>query len=227
MKNTIKVVLAVVGLAGSLDHVNAQNAQMTIYDGVNPLITIFDNGPGDILGMYGGIYVSTQVGVWNLTISSAITKPLFGSSTAPVMDINVQASSTAAGTLTYSFSDNNFTPANNPGVVNATLSGGLTYGSATAQYRVYGDPNNLVGATTVPLVNIGPNPLSTLQSSTGGFSLPQPLSFTQVITLTAAQASNFSIDASFNVIAVPEPSSLVLAGLGGAAVLTLFRRRNN
>src|ERR1035437_6862461 len=69
---------------------------LTLYDGANPLITIVDNGPGDMFGATGAILVATNVGFWNLTISSAITKPLFGSWTHPVMDLGITANSSGA-----------------------------------------------------------------------------------------------------------------------------------
>src|SRR5947209_4396594 len=86
-------------------------ASFTIYDGVNPLITVTDNSPGDQSGVTGAIIVQTNIGVWALTINTAVTKPLLGSATSPVMDINLQAFSTAGGTLSLTFSDNNFGPA--------------------------------------------------------------------------------------------------------------------
>src|ERR1035438_1693657 len=99
---TLIVGLAVVGLA---NWAHAQNAAMTISDGVNPLMTFTDNGAGDLNTWKGQMFVVTNVGVWNLTITSAITKPATGSPTSPVMDITIQAISSAAGTLEYTFSD--------------------------------------------------------------------------------------------------------------------------
>src|SRR5579871_1072908 len=93
------------------------SAVFTIYDGVNPLISVTDNGAGDGASALGAIVVQTNVGVWALTINTGITKPLVGSETSPVMDINVQAFSTAGGSLTLTFSDINFGPAS--GIVNA------------------------------------------------------------------------------------------------------------
>src|ERR1017187_1753857 len=114
MKNLLmsggKLLLVGTMLTSFTNRVNAA-ATLTIYDGVNPLITVVDNGPGDLVGATGAILVQTNVGVWNLDINTAITKPLFGSTTAPVMDLSVQASSTAAGSLRFVFSDNGFGPA--------------------------------------------------------------------------------------------------------------------
>ena len=86
-------------------------ATFSIFDGVNPLITVVDNGPGDFAPQTGAIIISTNVGVWNLAISTALSKPLSGSSIDPMMDLSIQANSTAAGSLRLVFSDNGFGPA--------------------------------------------------------------------------------------------------------------------
>src|ERR1039457_944282 len=104
-----KILVAGAILTSFTNRLNAA-ATLTLFDGVNPLITVVDNGPGDMFGATGAILVATNVGVWNLTISSAITKPLFGTSTDPVMDLGITASSTAAGSLRFVFSDNSFGP---------------------------------------------------------------------------------------------------------------------
>src|ERR1035438_10013309 len=131
-------------------------ATLTLYDGVNPLITVVDNGPGDLIGVTAAILVHTNVGVWNLAVSTAITKPLFGSATDPVMDLDIQANSTAAGALRLVFSDSDFGPAS--GILNATVTGQVASGAgATDTYDVYGDPNNVIGATTVHIASAAAN----------------------------------------------------------------------
>src|ERR1022692_4249193 len=126
-------VFAFLGLVAMLTAANPNRAQaaasLTLYDGVNPLITVVDNGPGDGLGVTGAILVQTNVGVWNLAISVAVTKPLFGSPTDPVMDLSVQANSTAAGSLRLVFSDNGFGPAS--GLLIGTVTGHVSSGAGT------------------------------------------------------------------------------------------------
>lgn len=201
-------------------------AVFTIYDGVNPLISVTDNGPGDSASPVGAIVVETNVGVWSLTINTGVTKPLVGSDTSPVMDINVQAFSSAAGSLTLTFSDNNFGPA--VGTVNTTASGGTVIGpTAMASVAVFGNQANIVGAQTVPLTTMPPTPLSFLYQTTSGplNTLNAPFSLTEVATITTTGSSLVNLDASFNVTPTPEPSIAALGALGLGGWIFSRRRR--
>src|ERR1017187_9637721 len=210
MKTGLKNLMVVLAVAGIANGANA-TANLTIYDGVNPLISINDNGLGDLNAASGELTVSTNVGVWSLSISSGATKPALGSATNPVMDIVVQASSTAAGSLRYVFSDNGFGPAS--GTLNATVSGHVISGAAsTVDYSVYGDPGNVVGVLTTLLTTTVTIPLPVLTSNSGPLALSTPFSLSEVVPLTASGASAVSIDASLSVI--PEPSTAAFTFLG-------------
>jgi hypothetical protein len=186
---------------------------LTISDGVHPLIIVNDNFVGDLNPAIGEVTVSTNVGVWSLSISTGVSKPALGSSTNPVMDLVIQASSTGAGSLTYTFSDVGFGPA--PGTLNAAISGQVISGApTTVGYSVYGDSNNIVGALTTLLTTTGTIPLPLLTSSSGALALSSPFSLSEVVKLTASGPSAVSVDSSFNVIPIPEPSSAGLTFLG-------------
>jgi len=213
MKKGVRILLAALLVLGCCDRARAA-ATVTIWDGVNPLISVTDDGPGDSFLTPGAVYVRTNVGVWFLSISSAITKPLFGSATQPVMDLLIQANSSAAGTLTFTFSDNNFGPAN--GILNAKADGHLVDGGATTtlQYDVYGDPGNALGATSIHIAGIGPSAMPLFATDSGGLPLASPFSLTQILTFRADGATGFSADGSFSVTPVPEPGILGLGCLG-------------
>ena len=213
-----KLLLAGSMLISCTNWVNAA-ATLSVYDGVNPLITVADNGPGDLFGATGAILIMTNVGVWNLDINTAVTKPLLGSPDHPVMDLSVQASSTSAGSLRLVFSDNSFGPAS--GFLIATVTGQIVSGvPVTATYDVYGDPANVVGATTVHIASAGTTTLPTSATGSGPLGLPTPFSLTQVETFVASGATSFLSDASFQV--VPEPGVMGLGALG-LAVFALGR----
>src|SRR5664280_262136 len=188
MKMGVKTLIVGLAVAGFANWAHAA-ATLSIYDGANPLISLVDNSPGDFNGSVGQMLVITNVGVWNLTITSAVTKPALGSATNPVMDIAIQAISSASGILTYTFSDNGFGPAT--GTLNATVSGHVISGAAaTVGYDVWGDSANVLGATTVHLAGTGTSPLPVVASNSGPLALPTPFSLTQVVELHASGASN-------------------------------------
>jgi hypothetical protein len=215
MIKAIKMLLGGLAVVGFANWANAA-AELSIYDGVNPLITVFDNGPGDQFPASGQILVQTNIGFWYLTISSAVTKPVLGSATDPVMSLFVQANSSAAGTLRFVFSDNSFGPAT--GTLNATGDGQVISGAAaTLSFDVYGDPANVAGATTVPLATTGTIGLPGSATGSGSLTLGAPYSLTEVVLLTASGATSVSSDESFDVVPVPEPGVVGLAALGLAA----------
>jgi len=223
MKTGLKTLIVGLAVVGIANWANAA-ATLTIFDGVNPLISVTDNGAGDLNPATGELTVSANVGVWSLSISSGLTKPALGSTTNPVMDLVVQASSTAAGSLRYVFSDNGFGPA--PGTLNATVSGHVISGAPTTlDYSVYGDPANVLGALTIPLTTTGTTPLPVLASNSGPLALGAPFSLTEVVQLTASGASALSVDSSLNVTPIPEPSSAGLTFLGLAFLVAGLARR--
>jgi hypothetical protein len=226
-----RILLAGLFVAGFCSRASAA-ATVTISDG-NPLdnVVVTDNGAGDTMSALGAVYVRTNIGVWYLSISSAITKPLFGSATQPVMDLLIQANSSAAGNLTFTFSDNNFGPAT--GTLTSKADGHLVDGGAptTLSYDVFGDPGNTVYAggplpPGLPITHIAPTPMPLFSTDSGLLLLPAPFSLTQVITFSAAGATGFSADGSFSFTPVPEPSLIGLGSLGLIALSSrLFRRK--
>jgi hypothetical protein len=136
------------------------------------------------------------------------------------MDLVIQASSTGAGSLTYTFSEIGFTHTN--GNVNGTVSGQVISGASTkVNYSIYGDGSDNVGALTTFLATTGTNSLPIVTSTSGALGLSTPFSLSQVVQLTASGASSVSVDASLNVTPIPEPSSVVLAFLGLALLVWL------
>jgi len=63
------------------------------------------------------------------------------------------------------------------------------------------------------------------RSCSGPLSLPTPFSLTQDVELDASGASSISIDASFDVTMIPEPSTIVIGAFGTAALFASRRRK--
>ena len=114
MKNSKKFVLvaaSICALALGADRVNAVPT-LTLFDGTTT-ITITDGSGLDANAAVGAVTFSGRIGVWDVNVSTGITKPVIGSSTVPMMDLNSVDHSTGAGTLTITFS---VSPALNSGM---------------------------------------------------------------------------------------------------------------
>lgn len=167
-------------------------ATLTISDGVNPPITIVDNGPGDSSPSAGVISATTNVGVWTLSVSNATTKPALGNPAIPALSLSVYATSTASSTIRLIYSDNSFGPANGP--LNAYVAGGSPLGSAAAaSMDVYVDPSNVVGSTSVLIASTGASALPTNITSSGSLSLSGPSGVTTVLELYAFGPTTINI----------------------------------
>ena len=226
MKSGLKtcvVFFVIAGIAGIV-HAIPAGAILSISDGVDPSITVFDNFTGDLNPATGELTMSTNIGVWSLSISTGVTAPALGSFTNPVMDLVIQASSTGAGSLTYTFSDLNYSAPT--GSVNAIISGQVFSGAqAKVDYSVYGSVSNTVNTLTTLLATTGTNALPLVTSASGALMLSSPFSLSQVVQLTASGATSVSVDASLS--AVPEPSTVALTFLGLVSLVGLAGRRRS
>jgi hypothetical protein len=207
MKNILKTILAVAAMisAGSAYAVPT----LTLFDGSNT-ITILDNGSGDSNPALGVVTWIGVIGVWDINIDSGFTKPAIGGVTNPHMDLSFSAHSTAAGTLTLSFSDSGF---NASGTGRDTLGGTQDNGSVTDHVRVNGSN----------VLNIGPltgSPFS--GTATGGITLTSAdvLSLVVGIDHTAAGLTTGDKD-----LTVPDGGSAVaLLGIALVGVEALRRK---
>jgi hypothetical protein len=189
------------------------------------MISVLDDSAGDLSSATGVVAVVTNVGLWNLVINVGETKPAVGSATSPVMDLSIQASSTAATNLTLTFSDRNF--ALGSGNLTASLSAHIVSGAGESiQYFVYGDPSNM-GNQTTKISSIVPNALP-FSGVTEPLPLPLtlavPYSLTEVVDISTCGPSSDSVDASFEAL-VPEPSTVALIGLGLLGGMALRRKK--
>jgi hypothetical protein len=219
MKNKIASVLTSLSVAVGASQSNPA-ATLTISDGVNPPITINDNGGTDRNASPGAVVVQTNVGVWSLVVCSGASKPALGGPTAPVMDVTLQAIASVAGTLTVTFSDNGFD--SGPGILNATVSTHLTYGiNGTVGQAVYGDADNTLGAFSTLLTSTGPSAMPAVTNAFSPLSFTSPYSLTQVIVLRANGTSVLSLDASLAAAGSPRPP----VGPGDTATTGFWRSK--
>ena len=202
--------------------------QLRISDGVNPAVTITDNGAGDTSALVGHVnYGNASFFGWNILVSSGVTKPIVGSSISPQLDLSwqVQRNVGASATLSISFSDNDF---NLTSPRNFQVSSGGTLGNAgtpSVNVRSWYDLGNTTLAETTLLT-------SHLFSGQGGYSGNDPggpvpadpsVAFTVRIDVTLPVGPIASGDVDL-ISSVPETGSMftflgtALFGLGIFAI---------
>ena len=69
-----------------------------------------DNGGGDINALSGAVTFSGSVGDFIVNTTTGITKPILGSATVPILDLNsINLNGNNAGTIVLEFSETDFT----------------------------------------------------------------------------------------------------------------------
>lgn len=222
MKNKflIKVATSVACLvAASLVSANA-TLTLTLDDGLGHTATLNDGGSGMLT--YSGPLAGS---VWNAEIDIALTKPIIGGLFDPQLDVNIQSSSsTGAGTLTITAISTGFGPLGGD-IGLATLVGGGASGGPGKSLTAYG----LVNGGQV--VSIGPftTPAWNGTSSANASGLSAMFSIGEKIVITHTGLANGPKgNINFDVIAVPEPTTVVAGALlllpFGASTLRILRR---
>ncbi len=173
----------------------------------------------------GQVGHTTSIGVFNLTVSTGISKP---NADHGEIDLNIYVSSSAAGSLRILLTDTHFASAAGASLISGHI-GGTTGGSVSYRYGL--DLGNGEGQFTQASSPIGP--------FTGGAfnhdsSLPVNLDelfaiSTEVVVSHGSGSRTTGLDIQVittilppETTTIPEPASMVLVGAAG---LALVRRR--
>lgn len=217
MRTSTISVIAVAAIAGGL---LAQSAQavptLTLSDGGLNTVTITDGGAGDVNPAAGAVTFIGSVGIFNLNVSTGLSKPATGSASNPRLDLNSVDTSTGAGTLLITFSDDGFT--GSPGTVLSDFGGTQENGSIT----------NTVLQNGMLVTTIGPLSGHSFSGSTSGsLNAGVPYSLTESVSLNFSGAGMKSFDASVGVQVPDGGMTVTLLGLavsGLAAAGKLHRK---
>jgi hypothetical protein len=217
MKNKSKFKTSLLALA--LASVTSAYAvpTITVFDGATT-VNIADQSGSDLSPIVGVVNWSGVVGAWDINFDTGFTKPAFGSSVRPVMDLKFGAGnilSVPTAPLVIDFSDDGFTYIG--GLIDSW--GGTTDGTVTNQILINGQAVITQGPFTPGI----PNNFS----SSGSFAVNlQP---TDVVTLRVIVSHNGVGDLTTgnkNLQAPDGGSTVALLGLalgGVAAARRKFR----
>jgi hypothetical protein len=188
-------------------------------------IWVNDNGGGlsttPATSASGVVVYSSSDTFWTVVISTGTASPPAsgqGTTFAPVMDLNVQAISSAINSvdshpLTITFGADGYGPT--VGQFLAIMSGHLVSGTAHAvTYNTYYDVSPIVSPPGTLLTASGPLVSSFNGSWTSSVvSLASPYSLEEVITIQASptEAASYSLDGSISL--VPEPTTMIAGAL--------------
>lgn len=131
MKKTM-VGMAVVGLVLSGLYTAGAKPFLTMDDG-STFIKVVDGGAGDGSPIDGMVAWTGLISpTWFIAVNSGLTKPAYGSATAPMMDLNFMDGSFGAGTLTIKWTDDGFTMPG--GTLIANIGGTMAFGGGEITY---------------------------------------------------------------------------------------------
>ena len=162
------------------------------------------------------------IGNFAANVTTGVSKPLIGSVFQPILDLNsIDVSANAGGKLTISLTDTDFIGAG--GIIQALSTIGGTLASGSLKVDTFLDcGNNAFGETThLTSQTLSGNPFS---GSANAFvnGCQGNYSVTQVAVLTLPGGAIFSGD---SMLAVPEPSTAAIFGIGLLGLGLALRRK--
>ena len=214
------IILSIVALAvGALAPTAHADMYLKMTDGTTTF-TVMDNSFHDQDTTVGVItfasFASGPIGVWDINVTTGLSKPYYPASPAK-MDLNsVNANSTGSGTLEIWLTDQDFSLAQDAALISSW--GGTTNGTVSLT-QTFDPDNNLYGtggsAISTPVSTQGPGAFSDVMT----VAVPADPSFslTEYVSITHSGRGTTSFNAE-SVIPVPGAVLLGILGLSAAGI---------
>jgi len=183
----------------------------------------------------GIVSFNGSVGTFSTNVSTGITKPISGTASEPILDLD-SVNASGVGTLTVTFTETDFTSplGNAVGTLLAHLQNQLnTPNVAVADIVVLYDSANgyFVGAPVVASSHLqkidslpfGPFPASSATTSVFPITSTLPYSLTLIATITHSTLGTSQLHSTYS--QVPEPGFYGALALGLSCLFVMKRRR--
>lgn len=219
MKNTLCAATAAAALLVGFAQPSHATLMLQVSDGINTQ-SVSD------LGSTGAVTFSGGIGAFGFNVTTGVSTPMIGTNLHPILDLNsidITSAQSNGGTLTFKLTDTDYLGGS--GIVHflnaigGTLSGlGSSYSVSTfmdCSNTAFGQGTALT-AQSFSGSSFSGNQDAYVNSCGGNYSL------TQLATLHLSGGSIFSGDSS---LAVPEPSTLALFGVGLLGLGMAMRRK--
>lgn len=207
--HSLAALLAATALAGSAYAIPT----LTLNDGAGHSVSVTDGGTGDSNSASGAVTWSGALGAWTVNVSTGISDSPNG---VLGMDLNTVDKSTGSGSLTITFSDNNFTLPAVGGSLLASIGG--TQDNGNLNYQTFYNGSAVTSTNqTFTTKSFSGNAIGSLGNYVTPYSLKQVL----VIKHTAAGTTSLDAEAS-----IPDGgTTALLLGLGLIGVYFVSNRR--
>jgi hypothetical protein len=198
--------------------------KLRMTEGVN-VVTVTDNGVGDLNPIAGSIGFAGAVGNFTFNIIAGKAKPAIGSAEVPELSlISSNSSASLPGTLFIELTDTGYGPSQSPLVFANAINGALAT-TGVVNYSSYIDNSNAEFGHGTLVKQLGPGSGNFDLEGNGSVATSNPYSVTMEMSLVHTGQQESQFDASMTAQPIPEPSTLLLLGSGLLGVIgyTKFR----
>jgi hypothetical protein len=222
MNRTLLTAAATTALLLGAASASHASLMVSLDDGIGNSVSVVDQSGGDANAAVGAVSFIGNVGNFMINVTTGLSKPVLGLSSFPQMDLSsVNVTSQAGGTLTVELTDTDFSGSDLGTFVSQI--GGAQGSGGTLSYATFMDCGNHQFGTTIQLSQQTFSSSPFAGSTSTSASLCGAYSLTEEVVLTLPGGFETT---SFNAnVALPEPGTLAIFGLGLVGIALVLRRK--